>query len=185
RIAPAFGPPSSKVSRTLPGFGLPHPETGIPVAGAGGAGAGLGVGAFVVGFGDGFVVDFGVGFGDGLGVAFVVVGDGFGGGGTLDTESVSGTRVTVRVGAVTVPVASGTVDRVNGVGDSVDDSVDVATATGTAPPPGIWTQPPTASSPATAVPATTTHEARGRGNTTRRTLAPGASWRVRDCTGSR
>jgi hypothetical protein len=142
----------------------------------------LGAGAFVVGF----VVGFGDGFGDGLGVAFVVVVEGVGGGGgTLDTVSVSGTRMTVSVGAVTVPVASGMVDRVHGVGASVVDSVDVATATGTGPPPGTWTHPLRTSRPATTVPATTTHVARGRGSTTRRTLAPGASLRVREVTGSR
>jgi hypothetical protein len=148
----------------------------------GDCGAAVGFGVEVV-----FGVGFADGLDDGLGAARVVVGDGFGDGfgvvvgGTLVTVSVSGTRVTVSVGAVTVPVGSsrGLTDRVHSVGEVV------ATATGTAPPPGTATHPLRAIRPATTVPATTIHEGRGRGSTTRRTLASGASARVLFGTGIR
>src|SRR5689334_15360792 len=111
-MAPALGPPSSNVSSTLAGFGLPHPDTADPVTGVCGAvvaGFGVLVGLGVAaGFGVvfGVVLGLGVVLGDGFGLAFVVVGDA---GGTAVTVRVGGTEVTVRVdgaGDVTVPVGS-------------------------------------------------------------------------------
>src|SRR5512133_3964806 len=104
-MAAALGPPSSKVSRTLPGFGLPHPVAGV-------------FGAVVVGdlvvVGFGVAVAFGVVVGFGfalvvvvvLGVGLVVV--------VFGLEVVGGTDVTVTVGGAVLA----------GRSDEVDDELD-------------------------------------------------------------
>ena len=78
---------------------------------------------------------------------------------------------------MTVPVASssGLMGRVPAE-SSDSDVADVATATGTAPPPGAATHPATVARPTTAAPSASVRDNRGRGRITRRTATRRASW---------
>ena len=173
-MAAAFGPPSSKVSRTLPGLGLPHPDTVGPVAGV--FGAVVAVDLVAVGFG--VAVAFGVGVCVGFGLALVVVvvfGVDFA---VVLGLVVGGTDVTVTVGGA---VLDARVEALDDVTDPVGSSrgltarcsavADVGAATGMAPPPGTVVHAATAASPTTAIPRASTRGGRGRDSRTTRTGA--------------
>jgi len=179
RMAAAFGPPSSKVSRTLPGFGLPHPDTAGPVAGVFGAvvvdlvDVGFGVAAalgVVVGVGFGVALVVGVVFGVGFEVGLVVD--------VLGLAVVGGTDVTVTVGGAVLLALD---DELDDVADPVGSSrgltarcsavADVGAATGIAPPPGTVVHAATAATPTTAMPRASTRVGRGLENRTTRTGA--------------
>jgi hypothetical protein len=177
RMAAAFGPPSSKVSRTLPGFGLPHPDTAGPVAGVFGA---VVVDLVDVGFGVAAALGVVVGVGFGLALVVVVVfGVAFGVGfDVLGLAVVGGTDVTVTVGGAVLLALD---DELDDVADPVGSSrgltarcsavADVGAATGIAPPPGTVVHAATAATPTTAMPRASTRVGRGLENRTTRTGA--------------